>query len=515
MANADEDRIPTSEPDQPSQITSTGDDGSDVDSDSDAAPDYRFLQTTTASRKHALPSRGTKDFEPNPTARQASNLDASRLAMTDALSVVRVHASRKNENVGVYFHDPAEWDAQKFDEALILRVEDEEKRQKTREAIAAKQLEGRCVAVERFTSTYAKTMGQGDRRNWTWLLPEEALFLLERGTLDLRYDLELDDEVQQTGSSQEQKTAEVSEDDIAKLNISQVPLSLQGAYAAFVGKAGLTLERYIVYANLRRAGYIVQRAPTWNGAVDDKDSGASAPQTFATSLPAAPAAQSATYSTSLIRRLLSWLFASDTKPLTVPCFNAAMGPLIAPGLFRNYADIFRQLYLVPQYDVNSNSKETEAKDTQLDQAASQQSAANEPPLLPTFYVHKPSALAGYKKSSPPPPHYMVVVLDARTTTIPTSTQIGDLLASMPSEDVEATSKKRLETRIKNGRKNVLLAIVDSGLVSYMRFSGGGFGPGNWLWEDNERKGKISRGSKGGRGRGRGGSRGGRGRGRGS
>lgn len=510
MADADEDRIPSLDSERRSQENSLVDDGSDADSDSDAAPDYRFLQATTASRKHALPARGTKEFEPNPTARQASNLDASRQAMIDALSVVRVHG-RKGENIGVYFNDPAEWDAQKFDQAAIERVEDEEKKQRLKEVIAAKPLDGRCVAVQKFTTTYMKSMGQGDRRNWTWLLPEEALFLLERGTLDIRYALHFGESSEQAvDSSQDQTSEHEVKENSQELNVGKVPMSLQGAYAAFISKSGLTLERYIVYANLRRAGYIVQRAPTWHGSADSPRSTTPAQRSEIPSTAPSP-----TQSTSLIWRLMSWLFKSEAKPLCMPCYNSAAGPLLAPGLFQTYGDMFRQLYLISQHDAILDSTQVRSDVSQPDLEIQSQPSGEEPPLLPTFYVHKPSALAGYRKSAPLPPNYIVVVLDARKTTIPTSAQIGDLLASMPDEDVDAMSKKRLETRIKNGSKAVLLAIVDSGLVSYLRLSSGGFGPGNWLWEDNERKGKLTRGAKGGggRGRGRGGGRGGRGRGR--
>ena len=44
--------------------------------------------------------------------------------------------------------------------------------------------------------------------------------------------------------------------------LGELPMSLQGAYASFIGKSGLTLERYQVFAGLRRLGYTVVRAPT-------------------------------------------------------------------------------------------------------------------------------------------------------------------------------------------------------------------------------------------------------------
>jgi len=44
----------------------------------------------------------------------------------------------------------------------------------------------------------------------------------------------------------------------------ELPMSLQGAYASFIGKSGLTLERYHIFAGPRRLGYNVVQVPTWD-----------------------------------------------------------------------------------------------------------------------------------------------------------------------------------------------------------------------------------------------------------
>lgn len=72
----------------------------------------------------------------------------------------------------------------------------------------------------------------------TELLPEEALFLIERGTLDCTTSMKLQD----------------SEEEV------QIPLSLQHAFSLMLGKDGCTRERYQAYAYLKRLGYYVQRA---------------------------------------------------------------------------------------------------------------------------------------------------------------------------------------------------------------------------------------------------------------
>ena len=81
------------------------------------------------------------------------------------------------------------------------------------------------------------------------LLPEEALYLVERGSL-LCWE-----------QTEDQKSkAEEPEDDSDPVQIIGAPLSVQQSFAVMVGKAGLTLERYQVYAYLRRFGYVVRRS---------------------------------------------------------------------------------------------------------------------------------------------------------------------------------------------------------------------------------------------------------------
>jgi tRNA-splicing endonuclease subunit Sen54 len=84
-----------------------------------------------------------------------------------------------------------------------------------------------------------------------WLLPEEALYLLERGSLDIRWP--------STDSSEE------DEDDLS------IPMSLQAAYACFIGRGALTLERFSVYSGLRRGGYTLLRAPSWDESTYESD----------------------------------------------------------------------------------------------------------------------------------------------------------------------------------------------------------------------------------------------------
>ncbi|KEF53063.1 uncharacterized protein A1O9_10971 [Exophiala aquamarina CBS 119918] len=470
MADADEDAI-SSASHQP-----------EADDLEDETQDFRFLAQLTAAASSSgaavvVPKRGTKDFEPNPTRSQASALDASRLAMHNALSAPRIHSGRAHV-IGQYLSDEEQW---RWEEDGVVRRT------------------GRCVVIHNFKSTHSKNMGQADRNNWMWLLPEEALYLLERGSLDIRWpDLdEISSEAEniscdQTGNISPEENSEnpenADQDKVGQVPESEkapkdgeLPMSLQGAYASFIGKDGLTLERYNVYAGLKRSGYIVQRAPTWHDSDFRTANGNANPelstggQNVSTSLSDSHGEQSCRSSTygpgGLIRRICSWLFMPQ-RGESCPSF----GPLVAPGLYRNYADIFRALTLIPFHNPISSSPRSidgSHSTTAPEPTSAVASRTPQPPYRIHMYAWKPNTT--YKKTAPPPPDYRICVLDARSTAMPTLTQIGGLLDSVPEDSVSKEKVGRLEARIKHGKRNLILAVVDSGIVSYLRLSDACFG----------------------------------------
>lgn len=141
--------------------------------------------------------------------------------------------------------------------------------------------------------------------NRLWLLPEEILYLLERGTVDVRWPAEGDEE-----------------DGLG------APMSLQGAYAAFIGMEDgtggvLTFERYSVYAGLRRAGYMVHRAPSWDGP-GNAPGGECLPPLPGTS-----------WSLGL---LSSRLRSSFWRKAGASSNDQISGPLAAPSCYRSYGE---------------------------------------------------------------------------------------------------------------------------------------------------------------------------------
>lgn len=151
--------------------------------------------------------------------------------------------------------------------------------------------------------------------NRVWCLPEETLYLLERGTLDVRWPLGM------FGQGAEDREG-------------TVPMSLQAGYASMIGRDGLSLERFVVYSGLKRSGYVVLRAP---GCYDD-DAADHDPGPLRAPMSLAEGAEQNRSSgrgglAGLLARMFKNLFSSSSAK-TYP----SLGPLVAPGLYRNYSE---------------------------------------------------------------------------------------------------------------------------------------------------------------------------------
>jgi tRNA-splicing endonuclease subunit Sen54 len=120
---------------------------------SEETQDFRFLNSiinaSNLTESTSIPKRGEKDFERDATKAQASALDASRNVMHTALSLTP--ASSQNSRRG----------------AVLSRRS--------------------SVRVDNAHGPHFQTIGKGDSKSWIWLLSEEALYLIERGSLDIRW----------------------------------------------------------------------------------------------------------------------------------------------------------------------------------------------------------------------------------------------------------------------------------------------------------------------------------------
>lgn len=314
-----------------------------------------------------------------------------------------------------------------------------------------------------------------------WLLPEEVLYLLERGTLDVRWP-----------------GVEGEEDE------GGLPMSLQGAYAMFItsdemtklrshsisdyrmfdarrlslvpsrGPATLTLERYSVYAGLKRMGYTVLRAPSWDspGPPAEGECFAPSPQR--------------TWQVGLLNLDIMWDIMTTKAPEN-EYRSQREGPLVEPKLYRSYADIYRRLALIRSYDPTTRF-----------QPFDQELPDTDPAFRITYHVWKPGSQT-FKKSAPGSPDFRIAVINARETSLPTCSELSALLETVPYDPPSETGQ--LYQKLKHGYKSVILAIVDQGVVSYLRVADAAFGKEKLY----ERKGKGPGGKRGGRsnrGRGR-------------
>ncbi|KAF2018853.1 tRNA splicing endonuclease-like protein subunit [Aaosphaeria arxii CBS 175.79] len=402
---------------------------------SEETQDFRFLNNLHAfdPGNLSLPKRGEKDFETDATNLQLDTLEASRQAMHSVLSWTRVHKD-KNRILGMY------------------------------------HAESNMAYVEKAKTQMFQTIGRA-KGGKEWLLPEEALFLIERGSMDCRWPVK----------EEEGETANIEDG---------APMSLQGAYSAFIGfeegvGGKLTLEMYNVYAGLRRSGYIVFRTGSW-----DDDFGVL--RTDMTE----PKGSELQSQGSIFYRFFAEIWRRISTPnRNVTADGLRFGPLVKPGLYRNYADIYRLLKIVPTHDRKAPPSFVLPADRTN-------------PYRLHFDVYK-TGTGKFSKARRGDPDFRVAVISARDTPLPTSSQLNDLLATAPYSPPDPANKN-MYARLKHGTRNVILAVVDNGLPSYINVADTPF-DGERLFENSL---KPFRGKGGGRGRGgRGRGRGGRGRGR--
>lgn len=416
---------------------------------------------TTRKSDAVIPKRGEKDFEPHATALQSNTLAASRQAMHNVLSFERVHQP-KGHTIGIYHPETNMCYAMNPKGPLFIRM-------------------GRVLPAHE--SPFGDDELRGIR---TWLYPEEALYLLERGTMDVRWPRT----VQEDGDDDDDEEGE------SKLGL---PMSLQAGYAMFLGDeeshphgaATLTFERFSVYSGLKRAGYTVLRAPSW-----DSTGPALTPDCFPPLQP-----QNRTWQTgltSIISSLKCFFIANPQKLERQQHARQVTGPIIPNDLYRNYQDIYRRLALVNFHDPTLAKPPSSAT-----AEAEEKTPTTEPPFRITYHVWKPGS-AHFKKSAPVDPDFRIAVINARESNMPTLDQLGALLETTPYDPPKAEA--HMHVKLKHGYKNVILAIVDQGVPSYLRIADAAFG--------REKVYERSTGGRGGKRGGRGGARGrGRGRGR--
>ena len=117
---------------------------------------------------------------------QSDILAASRQAMYTAISHPRLHAE-KSLCVGIYAPEgptPLPTEANNQEDAQTSLGDKPAAKRTIKDPMAGIPPDA-CVCVAQPRGPFFKTMGRADRWNRVWLLPEEAIYLVERGSLYL------------------------------------------------------------------------------------------------------------------------------------------------------------------------------------------------------------------------------------------------------------------------------------------------------------------------------------------
>ncbi|MCJ1311926.1 hypothetical protein MMC25_005599 [Agyrium rufum] len=312
----------------------------------DETQDFRFLQTARTDHP-TIPRRGEKDFESHGTSAQQSTLADSRDAMHAALSGLGLHPPSLHPTSP----NPSQNQDQKTQSQRV---------QAPKVAVTATYDPRRgTTVVDVARGQHFRTLGQvrggsGNGAGRVELMPEEALYLLERGNLDVfvrgleeEEEEEDDDDGDEEGDEEgEDVSGDQEVEGLAKNGVrdevkdakegprtrttaattaTRLPMSLQMAYTIYVGMGGLTLEEYSVYASLKRSGYIVTR--TQQPSAKPITSGSSEK----------PASQIST------SRQRGWAWDFWALPSWGGAFDrTAQGPLVPHGVYRSYS-MFRVL----------------------------------------------------------------------------------------------------------------------------------------------------------------------------
>ncbi|KAI0344383.1 hypothetical protein BDW22DRAFT_1354394 [Trametopsis cervina] len=437
------------------------DDDAQPSEDEDEGPDWTKLPQVA---RPVIPRRGEKDFEPKVSGGsglQRHALDRARYAMLDALKATRTTSSKALSHAIWYPN--------------IARAH---------------------VTIAR--GTHFSTMGHSVSRpsapgvekmhKRLELLPEEALYLVERGSLFCWRD-----------AGGETVTSIEGED------VLGVPMTVQQAFAEMIGTEGLTLEKYQVYSYLRRLGYAITRT------VPPSD--------------AYPAAAPFPVTAALRQKSLwNTLWGIMTRPFA----------RLAQILFRSF-DWWRPTHfnLWLPHTLTYPSIFRSLRFLQSGPSAPLHISPPSPtsPYKIFYNLYRPST--PFKKSAPPAPDFSVVVINARTTPVPSLIELHALFDGLPllpppvprrrtlqpsrpdapphpppsalvpsspppsffrrlfawtwassspaSTPPSSTSKQQQQPRrpnpfaiMKAGKKMVVVAAVDAGMVSFFRFGEGAF-----------------------------------------
>ncbi|GAA5895433.1 hypothetical protein JCM6882_006249 [Rhodosporidiobolus microsporus] len=282
------------------------------------------------------------------------------------------------------------------------------------------------------------------------LLPEEALYMVERGAVELWREYEGEEGAEGAQAAKR-----------------RVPMSVQQAWDECLGQYDLTPERYQVYAFLRRLGYIVTRAlpipgtsrPVWTppppplylrllhllthplfALRDSLVRAVSEVQVRARR--AIEARKNEDAKGQKVVKRIQW--AETRRPGKS---EGRYESLVAGARWTSYDQIFSRLQIIPTCAPHTPSRPLRAplphtpspltplRPKPADQTVGLEGTEGnwaEYPYQTFYHVYKPATK--YKKNNPPPPDFRLVIVNAATTPLPTLFELSSLFATLPLPD---------------------------------------------------------------------------------
>ncbi|WWD08997.1 hypothetical protein V865_007112 [Kwoniella europaea PYCC6329] len=377
----------------------------------------------TARSKIIIPRRGEKDFEPlsETVNLQEMMLQKSREALFNALVGVRGGNSKSIAHAIITPSNP-------YPKMLITH---------------GHLFDTIGMSIRYSTSTKDQEKGKSKGYSQTELLPEEALYLLERGTLQIWVSKDLTDEEKENG------WGEWSEEEYGVKGA--IEMSVMDGFGTFIGRDGLSWERYQAYAYLKRLGYTVQRTRRFipdHFLFDPSPFSTLSKESTVDSNELHPGMQPFHTWWLNIPKWITGLFRYIGRSV-----KNVVGRISGVGLFadkrlkgtllegwngNSYKSIFQHLRIIPQG--HSQPLPTRASPPS-ESLKSKYDILQHNPYLPFYHIWKPSApftKRGWDKGSEQglkdyPPTYWAGVVDSRTTPIPTIQQLDEIFHMVPDE----------------------------------------------------------------------------------
>ncbi|WVF66049.1 hypothetical protein IAT40_000787 [Kwoniella sp. CBS 6097] len=388
-------------------------------------PSTGDIEGVTSKIKITIPKRGEKDFEPmeETVNLQDMMLQKSREALFNALVGVRGGNSKSISHAIITPSNP-------FPRLLVIH---------------GHLFDTLGITVRSPSSSITSSSDhRGKGKTSIQLLPEEALYLLERGSLQIWIGRD-----PETEQEREDGVGEWCDEEHGVKGA--VEMSVMEGFGAFIGREGLSWERYQAYGYLKRLGYTVQRSrafiPTHFLSDSTPTSSAltSGDRVLNEHDPRLPHFR--TWWTNIPRWIgafFKWIDRSAEKAygwvsdvgLGLVRGRPFKGSLLDGWTGKTYSSIFAHLRIIPA----GHSQPLPIQPTPpVPESTYDPLKIN--PYLPFFHIWKPSTTwtkRAWDKGSEEglrvqKPDYFAGVVESRNTPLPTINQLSEIFETLPDE----------------------------------------------------------------------------------